>query len=205
MSLKSISITGVVLAGGQARRMGGGDKGLLRFAGKALVEYALAAIQPVVDAVIINANRNQDKYREYGFPVVADHSESFEGPLAGLLSAMQHADSEYLISLPCDCPLIDSKILERLIEAMKRDPVDCVVASDGERMHPVVLMLDCGLKQDLADYLARGERKIDRWFMRHRWKAVDFSDRPGVFRNINTPEELAALETEMRADKGSAC
>lgn len=177
--------------------MGGGDKGLIDFAGKALIRYALSAIGPVVDDIIINANRNHDKYREFGCPVVADQSTSFDGPLAGILSALCHSKADYLLTVPCDCPLIDSEILERMVVAMESEPVDCLVADDGERLHPVVLLLDCRLKDNLKAYLQRGEHKIDRWFMQHRWKGVDFSDRPFVFRNVNTPDELVALEREI--------
>lgn len=177
--------------------MGGGDKGLIHFAGRPLISYALSAIGPVVDDIIINANRNQDKYREFGCLVVADHSTSFDGPLAGILSAMAHSKADYLLTIPCDCPLIDSGILMRMVGAMESEPVDCLVADDGERLHPVLLLLDCRLKDNLKAYLDSGERKIDRWFMQHRWKRVDFSDRPGVFRNVNTPQELAALEQEI--------
>ncbi len=196
MTHRSITVTGVVLAGGLARRMGGGDKGLIPFAGKPLIAYALAAIGPVVDQVLINANRNPDQYREFGFPIVADDTASFDGPLAGILAAMLRTASDYLLSVPCDCPLIDADTLGRMVAAMEAEPMDCLVADDGERLHPVVLLLDCRLINNLEAYLGRGERKIDRWFMQLRWKGVDFSDRPGVFRNINTPQELAALERE---------
>ncbi|MGH8497721.1 MAG: molybdenum cofactor guanylyltransferase MobA [Methylococcales bacterium] len=203
MSVNSTKINGVILAGGLARRMGGGDKGLIHFAGKPLISYALSAIGAVVDDTIINANRNHEKYREFGCPVVSDDSTSFDGPLAGILSAMAHSKADYLLTVPCDCPLIDSEILKRMITEMESEPVDCLVADDGERLHPVVLLLDCHLKDNLKAYLDKGERKIDRWFMQHRWKRVDFSDRPGVFRNVNTPRELAALEQEIseRGDK----
>jgi molybdopterin-guanine dinucleotide biosynthesis protein A len=205
MSVRSFSISGVVLAGGQARRMGGGDKGLIDFAGKPLIQYALAALRPVADDIIINANRNQDKYREFGCPVVADPNRSFDGPLSGILSAMTRSQADYLLTLPCDCPLIDSAILKRMVAAMETEPSDCLVADDGERLHPVVLLLDRRLEHDLSAYLDSGERKIDRWFMRHRWRGIDFSDRPGVFRNINTPEELAALEQERPAWRDTEC
>ncbi|MCI0653137.1 MAG: molybdenum cofactor guanylyltransferase [Methylococcaceae bacterium] len=205
MSLRSIKITGVVLAGGLARRMGGGDKGLIDFAGRPLIHYALSAIRPVVDDAMINANRNHDKYREFGCPVVADRNRSFDGPLAGILSAMARSDADYLLTVPCDCPLIDSAILGRMVAAIEMEPLDCLVADDGERLHPVVMLLDRRLEDDLGAYLDSGERKIDRWFMRHRWKPVDFSDRPGVFRNINTPEELAALEHELSSWRETEC
>lgn len=200
-----IKITGVVLAGGLARRMGGGDKGLIPFAGKPLIAHALSAIARVSDEVLINANRNLEQYREFGYPVVSDDTQSFDGPLAGILSAMTVAKGNYLLTVPCDSPLIDAAILKRMIATMEQEPVDCLVAEDGERMHPVVLLMDCALKDKLKSYLQRGERKIDRFFMQYRFKSVDFSDRPEVFRNVNTREELAELEREVAARDERPC
>ncbi|MGH8476611.1 MAG: molybdenum cofactor guanylyltransferase MobA [Methylococcales bacterium] len=205
MPASSIQVTGVVLAGGLARRMGGGDKGLISFAGQPLIRYALWAIETVTDDILINANRNLDRYREFGYPVVCDYNNSFDGPLAGILSAMSHAQADYLLTVPCDCPLIDSGILKRMVKAMESEPVDCLVADDGARLHPVILLLDCSLKENLKAYLDRGERKIDRFFLQHRWKRVQFSDRPEVFRNVNTPEELAALERELLGSGKKPC
>lgn len=196
MSDRRAKITGVVLAGGLARRMGGGDKGLIDFAGKPLVSYALSAIKPVVDDILINANRNHEKYLQFGYPVVADYSTAFDGPLAGMLSAMHRSDADFILTVPCDCPLIGAAVLQRMVAALESQPVNCLVADDGVRLHPVILLLDCHLKESLAEYLDSGERKIDRWFKRHLWKRVDFSDQPSVFRNINTPEELASLERD---------
>lgn len=198
MSNRRAKITGVVLAGGLARRMGGGDKGLILFVGKPLVSYSISAIEPVVDQVIINANRNHEEYLRFGYPVIADHNAAFDGPLAGLMSVMNQCESEFILTIPCDCPLIDAQILERMVDALESEPADCFVACDGHRIHPVVLLINRRLKDSLEQYLDSGQRKIDRWFKQHLWRQVDYSDRPGVFRNINTPEELAQLEQELR-------
>jgi len=196
-------IAGVVLAGGQARRMGGSDKGLVSIAGKTLVEYALCALRSVVDETIINANRNHLEYERFGYPVVADASSSFDGPLAGILSAMRHCNADYLLTVPCDCPLMDSSTLQTMVAALDAEPAECLVANDGVRLHPVVLLLDCRLQNSLEGYLASGERKIDRWFKNHHWRSVDFSDRPDVFRNINTPEELVMVEKRFLGNNGT--
>ncbi len=190
------TITGMVLAGGRARRMGGGDKGLIEFAGKPLISYALSALSPIVTQVLINANRNHDLYASFGYPVVSDHSADFDGPLSGILSCMEYSTSQYLLTVPCDCPLITERSLARMIGQMKNSDFNCFVASDGDRLHPVFLLLDCDLAESLRIYLQQGGRKIDTWLYQHRLCEVDFSDQPEIFRNINTPEELAVLENE---------
>ena len=193
------TITGMVLAGGRARRMGGSDKGLIEFSGKPLITYALSALLPMVSQVLINANRNHDLYASLGFPVVSDHSVDFDGPLAGILSGMEYCTSQYLLTVPCDCPMITEQALARMPRAMKNSNSDCFVASDGHRLHPVFLLLDCGLAESLRTYLRQGHRKIDTWLYQQRLCEVDFSDQPEIFRNINTPEELAILEKEYLA------
>ncbi|MGR9100954.1 MAG: molybdenum cofactor guanylyltransferase MobA, partial [Gammaproteobacteria bacterium] len=129
--------TGVVLAGGLARRMGNQDKGLVLFRGKPMIEYALAALAPAVDKIMINANRNLERYRVYGYPVVADTTDSFDGPLAGVLSAMRHCDTPLLLVMPCDSPLAGAEHLKKLLTALRSSEADACVAFDGERLHPV--------------------------------------------------------------------
>lgn len=196
MAETGITVTGEVLAGGRARRMGGGDKGLIEFARKPLVTYALSALNSVTDHILINANRNQDIYASFGYPVVADHTGDFDGPLAGVLSGLEYCSTEYLLTVPCDCPLVSGQSLTRMIEAANNTEADCFVASDGDRLHPVFLLLDCNLVGSLKEYMNSGQRKIDTWLNQHNLCEVDFSDQPEIFRNVNTPDDLAALEAE---------
>ncbi|CCE23576.1 molybdenum cofactor guanylyltransferase MobA [Methylotuvimicrobium alcaliphilum] len=187
-------VTGVILAGGLARRMNNQDKGLVLFHRRPMVSYAIDSIKPLVDQVIINANRNLDAYSKFGLPVVSDQNGNFEGPLAGILSAMAHADAGILLVMPCDSPLIKTDHLQRLLKAGLNPEIDVAVAFDGERLHPVFLAIKTTLESSLIDYLGSGERKIDRWLMKHRMTQVDFSDAPEVFVNVNTLGELSALE-----------
>ena len=187
-------VTGVILAGGLARRMNNQDKGLVLFHRRPMVAYAIDSIKPLVDQVIINANRNLDAYRQFGLPVVCDQIGHFEGPLAGILSAMLNTDAELLLVLPCDSPLITTEHLRKLLNAGLDENIDVAVAFDGERLHPVFLAIKTGLQSSLNDYLSSGERKIDRWLKQHRMVQVDFSDVPEVFVNVNTLAELSALE-----------
>lgn len=188
-------VSGVVLAGGQGRRMAQQDKGLIDFGGRPLIGYALDAMAPLVDDLYISANRNQQNYRQHGYPVLGDGNDDFNGPLAGILAAMQHARHPFLLVMPCDSPRIETAHLKRLLDALNSD-TDIAFAFDGERSHPVVAALKTHLQTDLATYLHSGERKLQLWFARHHSVKVDFSDYPEAFANINTPEQLQALLIE---------
>lgn len=191
------TVAGVILAGGLARRMHHQDKGLILYRGRPLITYAIDALAGATSEIIINANRNLDNYRQFGHRVVPDPTNAFDGPLAGILSAMRHTDAEILAVLPCDSPLICGEHVLRLLAARaEHDDDDIAAAHDGERLHPVVLALKTSLQDSLQTYLASGERKIERWLMQHRLAQVDFSATPAIFANLNTPEQLAALEAQ---------
>lgn len=187
-------ITGVVLAGGRGRRMGGEDKGLLPFRGKPLVCHALDILNAVAGDVLINANRNLCTYADLGYWVVPDLGGHFDGPLAGLLSAMRAAKTPYVLTVPCDAPLLDARLLARLVAGMAHQDAAIAVAHDGERLHPVVMLAKNCLADDLEAYLATGQRQVEAWIRRHPWTCVDFSDCPESLANLNTREELTRLE-----------
>ncbi|MCL7420918.1 MAG: molybdenum cofactor guanylyltransferase [Methylobacter sp.] len=189
-------VTGVILAGGLARRMNNQDKGLVNFKGRPMISYAIAALTPMVDQLIINANRNMEQYRQFGLPVVADQTDSFDGPLAGVLTAMIYADADILVVMPCDSPLVTTEHLEKLLSTRAEQNADVAVAFDGERLHPVFLAIKSTLKNSLEAYLASGQRKIDLWLERQNMVKADFSDSPEIFMNINTMNELTALEAD---------
>ena len=190
----STKITGVILAGGQARRMNHQDKGLVCYQGRPLVDYAIAALAPLVHETLINANRHYEQYQQFGLPVVADQTDSFDGPLAGILTAMIHSDADVLLIVPCDAPLITTVHLQKLLTVRAELNADIAVAFDGERLHPVFLAIHTRLKTSLQNYLASGDRKVQRWLTQHNTVQVDFSDSPEIFTNINTLAELSLLE-----------
>lgn len=187
-------ITGVILAGGEARRMGGRDKGLVEVAGRPMIEYVLESLRAQVQAVMINANRNAGFYARYGVPVIADGLAGFNGPLAGMASGMQAARTPMIITVPCDSPFVPDDLVQRLATAKHDANAEIAVADNGERMQPVFALLDTELLGSLEGFLGRGERKIDRWFAERRSTSVDFSDRPETFINVNTPEEASRVE-----------
>ena len=192
------AVTGVVLAGGRGSRMGGQDKGLVELAGRPLIAHVLEALVPQVGRVMINANRNLEVYRRLGFPVVVDDLSEFQGPLAGFAGAMAAADTAFVLLVPCDGPELAADFAARLYRALQADEgAELAVAHDGRRLQPVHALLATALRPDLDRFLAAGERKIDRWYARHRRVTVDFSHQPGMFRNVNTPQERDVLEQEM--------
>lgn len=187
-------VTGVVLAGGLARRMNKQDKGLVLYQNKPLVSYPLKALSEVAKKVYINANRNLNDYNQFEYEVITDNTDSFDGPLAGILSAISHASTEILLVVPCDSPLIKAHHLEKLLIAVNKDNVEIAVAYDGKRIQPVFLALKTSLKNSLNNYLLEGNRKIDLWLQQHILTQVNFSQNSEIFLNINTMSELNALE-----------
>ncbi len=192
-----ISITGVILAGGKARRMGGQDKGLLPLLGRPMIEYVLDALTPEVDRLLINANRNEEVYARYGVPVIPDLVPDYAGPLAGIAAAMAAADTDYVLSVPCDGPVLPGGLASRLVAALNRHRAEIATVHDGTRLQPVYALLSRSLLSSLDAYLENDGRKIDRWYQQHQLTIVDFSDQPDAFANINTAEELLAAETRL--------
>lgn len=186
-------ITAGILAGGRGQRMGGIDKGLFEFDGKPLIEQLIGRLAPQAPRLIINANRNLERYRGYGYPVVSDPLDDFQGPLAGFAALLEACDDPWLAIAPCDSPLLPPDYLQRLHRSRQQSGCRIVVAHDGERMQPAHALIDRRLIDDLRLFLALGERKISRWYDRHRWAAADFSDVPATFINLNRPTDCARL------------
>jgi len=191
------AITGVILAGGKGRRMGGQDKGWLELAGRPLVQHVIDGLLPQVDRLLINANRNQERYRALGYDVVDDPIADYAGPLAGFAAAMAAAGDDLILTVPCDGPRVPADMAKRLRDALEQQHGMIAVAHDGERLQPVHALIDSRLLPDLQAFLAEGGRKIDTWYARHAFISVDFSDQRAAFGNINDPEQQAAFEREI--------
>lgn len=197
-------VCGVVLAGGRGTRMGGVDKGFVEVAGRPMIEYVIEALVPQVDVLLVSANRNQERYARYGHPVIGDDAQGFQGPLAGMASALRRADAEYLVTVPCDSPLVPPDLVERLRARLDEAGAEICCAHGGGRMQPVFCLLRTDLAPSLDAFLAGGGRKIDAWFAGHRTVTADFSDRPDAFLNVNAPEDVRAMEAELAARAGAA-
>ena len=189
--LRSEDITGIVLAGGMGRRMGGVDKGLVLLGGKPMAAHAIARLLPQVGALIVNANQNRERYEALGYPVVADDVGGFAGPLAGLHAGMTRAATPYVVTVPCDSPFLPPDLVARLGEGLERERAQLAVAYTGAQPHPVFALVDRAVLPHLAAFLRGGGRKIDAWYATLAVAAVPFADE-SAFRNINTQDELAA-------------
>jgi molybdenum cofactor guanylyltransferase len=190
-------ITAIILAGGKARRMGGEDKGLITLQGKPMIDYIIAALEPQVDNIIINANRNPERYGTYGLPVVADMLGDYFGPLVGMATGMQATGKPFIVTVPCDSPFIPDFLVETLYRTLHDKQAEISVAHDGARMQPVFALLRCELLPGLLAYLEAGGRKIDTWYSQQHTALADFSGSPDTFMNLNTPEDKLALENRI--------
>ncbi len=181
-------VSGIVLAGGLGRRMGGVDKGLQPLRGKPMVEHVLARLSPQVGEIIINANQNAETYAEFGHRVVADDISGFAGPLAGLHAGLKAAANPLVVTVPCDSPFLPTDLVSRLHKELKGNEI--AVAKTGEQAHPVFALVRKTLLENLETFLIGGGRKIDLWYGSLKFVEVLFDDEADAFRNINTLEEL---------------
>lgn len=199
-------ITGLVLAGGQGRRMDGIDKGLASYRGTPLALHALMRLRPQVGAAAVSANRHLDVYAGFGVPVWPDDDlpglERFAGPLAGLWTALARCDTPWLQTVPCDSPLFPLDLVARLADAAARDSADIAVAASAQasgpsRPEPAFCLVRASLADSLERFLRAGGRRVGAWTERHRCSVVPFdapADDPLAFANANTVAELRALE-----------
>jgi molybdenum cofactor guanylyltransferase len=187
-------ICGLVLAGGQGRRMGVVDKGLQPLHGRPLMQHVIERLRPQVDSVLINANQNLERYAEFGCAVVPDRIGGFAGPLAGLDAGLHATDVPLIITVPCDSPFLPYDLVSRLATARGAIDADVAVARTGGQPHPVFALVCTRVRSHLADFLTRGERKIDLWYASLNVVEVAFDDEADAFANINTRAELAQHE-----------
>lgn len=186
-------ITGVILAGGKGSRMNGEDKGLVLLNGKPLYQHVLARLRPQVTKVIISANRHSERYRESGCEVFSDTFSGFAGPLAGMLAALQHSETEWAVFASCDTPFLPQNLVEQLWQGKREAKVAWVRSVD--RDHPTLALLHRSVIPLLAAYLQRGDRKLMFFLKEMGGVAVSF-EQAETFININTPEDLAIYQAK---------
>jgi molybdopterin-guanine dinucleotide biosynthesis protein A len=181
-------VTGIVLAGGQGRRMGGVDKGLQLLHGKPMVAAVLARLAPQVDEILINANQNLGTYAGFGHRLVPDAIGGFAGPLAGLHAGLGAASHPLVLTVPCDSPFLPPDLFSRLHKELREN--DLAVVRTGDQPHPVFSLVRISVLDHLSTFLSAGGRKIDAWYSTLKVAEVPFDDEADAFRNINTREEL---------------
>ena len=189
-----VRLTGLILAGGQGRRMGGVDKGLQLLRGRPMVEWVLERLKPQVTEVVINANQHQADYARYGCRVAADEIGGFAGPLAGLHAGLKVNVHPFLVTVPCDSPFLPRDLVSRLHAALVAQHADLAVAKTGDQPHPVFALVRESLSTHLAGFLEGGGRKIDAWYAALKVVEVPFDDEAEAFSNINTRDELTEFE-----------
>jgi molybdopterin-guanine dinucleotide biosynthesis protein A len=197
-------VTGVLLAGGQSRRMGGGDKGLLELAGRPMLAHVICRLMPQVGRVVINANGDPARFDAFGLPVVPDTIGGFVGPLAGVLAGMRWAaantpEARWVVTAAGDAPLLPSDLVQRLLKAISKRPGAIALAQSHGELHPVIGLWPVALAQDLEEQLRGGVRKVLAWTDKHGTIPVPFPPAHvcGIdidpFFNANTPQELDQL------------
>lgn len=187
-------VSGLILAGGQGRRMGSVDKGLQLLRGRPMLAWVLERFGPQVTEVMISANQNLDRYATFGPPVVTDEVGGFAGPLAGLERGMSSASFELVATAPCDSPFLPEDLVTRLFSRLDAASADLAVARTGTQTHPVFCLCRRALHPHLRAFLAAGGRKIDAWYADLRVIEVSFDDQEVAFSNINTLAELQSHE-----------
>ena len=194
-------IPGILLAGGLARRMGGGDKPMRRIGGRTILERVIARLKPQCGELILNANGDPARFAEFGLPVIADNVENFPGPLAGILAALDwtaanRPEVSFILSAAADCPFLPRDLVERLTQARAEQDAQLAVASSGGQSHPVIGLWSVALRGELRHALvAEDVRKIDRWTARYRLATVNWPTTPlDPFFNANTMDDIAEAD-----------
>ncbi|MDO8959551.1 MAG: molybdenum cofactor guanylyltransferase MobA [Rhodocyclaceae bacterium] len=185
-------VTGLVLAGGEGRRMGGADKGLLSFRDKPLVAHVIERLAPQVGGLLISANRNLDAYAALGYPVLTDALSDYQGPLAGLAAGLAACPTPWLITCPCDCPALPADLVLRLLAAAEAQGAPLAVAATVDGLQPTFQLCRRELLPKLDAYLAAGRRKLGTWCKSQGAIEVAFPD-PDAFANLNFPGDIATL------------
>lgn len=184
------SVTGVILAGGRARRMQGRDKGLLPYRGQALITHVRERLRPQVAHLCINANRHVERYAEFGDPVFSDDWPDYQGPLAGFYSALQHCPGDWFCLVPCDTPALPTDLVERLCAAAEQQQVPLVAVSEGQRLHGTFCLLHRECEASLLAWYREGRHRVQEWIRSQPHALVDYSDQPQALLNINEQQQL---------------
>lgn len=187
-------VTGIILAGGQARRFGGEDKGLILLGGRPLAAWVADGLRGQVAEIVLSANRNLLEYARLGHTVVADHLPDYPGPLAGLLAAAATAQEEWLLTAPCDAPFLPRRLVSHLLAHARAAGVQLVRAADETGTHFAIMLAHRDLIDDVRAYVAAGGRSVQHWQARHACETVYFGDDAYAFLNVNTPEDLRTAE-----------
>lgn len=192
-----MQITGLILAGGRSSRMNGKDKGLMPLIDRPMIEYVIERLKPQVSQIVISANRHIQQYQAFGYDVLVDDYDDFRGPLAGMAKGLSHSNSNYLLTVPCDGPLLPIDLAQRMLSCTLEHKAPAVIVFDGRYRQPTYNLIHKDLLPELNQSLKKNEHKLGKWLMDHGAINLDFSDQPSAFINVNTPDDLKQL-TKMK-------
>lgn len=192
-----MQITGLILAGGRSSRMNGHDKGLLKLNDKPMIDYVIQKLKPQVKQILISANRHIEQYQQFGYEVLLDDYDDFRGPLAGMLRGLSHSKSEYLLTVPCDGPLLPADLVRRMLYFARENHVRAVIAFDGKYRQPTYNLVHRELLPAMSQSLEQNEHKLGKWLMDNGALELDFSDQKSAFININTLADLNLLAKQL--------
>lgn len=197
----SMQITGLILAGGRSSRMNGDDKGLLKLLDRTMIEHVIARLKPQVGSILISANRQLESYQKFGYKVLVDDYDDYRGPLAGMSTGLTNSDSKYLLTVPCDGPLLPLDLAQRMLAYCQQKNAQAVLAFDGKYRQPTYNLIHKDLLPAIVQSLQNNEHKLGKWLMDNGAVNLDFSDQKSAFLNVNTPNDLVLLSQQLSPEK----
>lgn len=180
--------------------MGGEDKGLTLLRGRAMVQHVIERLTPQLDTLVISANRNHAAYRKFGHPVTSDRGETFQGPLAGIASAIEATETPLILVTPCDTPLLPADLVTQLYTSLQYTDSPIAVAHDGERLQQLCFLARRSILDSITEHLEQGERRV-RYWIDSLQPAITTFNNPFAFSNINTPQEQQQIEQALQSSK----
>lgn len=193
----SMQITGLILAGGRSSRMNGDDKGLLKLLNSPMIEHVINRLKPQVGQILISANRHLEAYQQFGYKVLVDDYDDYRGPLAGMSRGLSHSESKYLLTVPCDGPLLPLDLAQRMLDFAQQKNAKAVLAFDGKYRQPTYNLIHKDLLPALIQSLENNEHKLGKWLMDNGAVNLDFSDQKSAFLNVNTLDDLELLSQQL--------
>lgn len=199
-SSNSTQISGLILAGGRSSRMNGDDKGLLKLLNSPMIEHVIERLKPQVKQILVSANRHLESYQKLGYTVLVDDYDDYRGPLAGMSRGLANSESEYLLTVPCDGPLLPMNLAQRMLQLAQQQEAKAVIVFDGQYRQPTYNLIHKDLLPALNQSLENNEHKLGKWLMDNGAVSLDFADQKSAFLNVNTLDDLKLLSQQLTGE-----
>ena len=197
VSNNSTQISALILAGGRSSRMNGDDKGLLKLLNSPMIEHVINRLKPQVNQILISANRHLESYQEFGYKVLVDDYDDYRGPLAGMSRGLSHSNSNYLLTVPCDGPLLPLDLAKKMLDFAQQKNAKAVLVFDGKYRQPTYNLIHKDLLPAIKKSLENNEHKLGKWLMDNGAVNLDFADQKSAFLNVNTLDDLYLLSQQL--------